>query len=43
MLLLEIEELRVRTRHKELVHGIDLDIEAVSGWRSSARAARARA
>ena len=28
MLLLEIEELRVRTRHKELVHGIDLDIEA---------------
>ena len=28
MPLLEIEELRVRTRHKELVHGIDLDIEA---------------
>ena len=28
MPLLEIEELRVRTRHKELVHGIDLEIEA---------------
>ena len=42
MLLLEIEELRVRTRHKELVHGIDLDIEA-GEWLGSARAARARA